>query len=796
MTEDWRVNRVDELTLRDRTEHGAFGPVAFDHNELHQVENRTAVDPAGYTWGVNGNISTRTGGPYGDAIFTHDWRDRLASVEQGSTITDILVDPLGRMVGKVKHTADGDVARAYLHDGDQVAIEYVQPAGSTNWQPERRHIWSTWIDQLAVEQIDTDGDGTLETTLYPITDMLGSVQLLTDDSGAIVERIEYDPDGTPHFWSADTQGPAVNRVVWTGDGTTPSGAVTPQVFEIGFSEVVDAASVAGVSATLTPEGGSAVELSVTIAADGRSADLNGATITAGVNYALHVEGLKDPSGNALQPEDRMVSVADDQVFEVLTDTVPPLLVAVMDAVDGVYLLFDEAVVGSGDLTAAVTINRQGVEVDGETTRINANVLKWTPAEPTTWLLAAQYALTGINVEDLGGNAVDAASMSFTHLAIVDGQLLIARQAATESVPMGASAFGVTSLFQGRTWHSDLGMYYYRARWYLPEGGVFGERDPFPHLDGSNPYQFLANSMVNTVDSSGMVVSYSEGAEPISASFKFYRESQPETWLKGQSWWQGVFPGAKNGVRQRPWYYFRDFSRSAYIEFPAGAPLQMIGMLRCNWIENQWIRHPVTPASAHAGNSLMLLMGNWEKAASSQQERNSNIAIQRMRLTQIALIVQFLRAVGDDALAINKESGSDYFQWGDPFVSKGAVLASTYLIEHLSDFKGLGDKKYSVIGALLQAIVVNTRLNGGWGGHDVVLRTARMIAQKTDVTLMIGKPRDQFSKAGKVEGQGEYDTFYSEWQEVKKVDGRELTRSTVEYTVGGGAGSVFFYSPKR
>ena len=81
--EDWRVNRVDELTLRDRMEHGAFGPVAFDHNELHQVENRTAVDPAVYTWGVNGNISTRTGGPYGDAVFAHDWRDRLASVEQG-----------------------------------------------------------------------------------------------------------------------------------------------------------------------------------------------------------------------------------------------------------------------------------------------------------------------------------------------------------------------------------------------------------------------------------------------------------------------------------------------------------------------------------------------------------------------------------------------------------------------------------------------------------------------------------------------------------------------------------------
>jgi RHS repeat-associated protein len=137
-----------------------------------------------------------------------------------------------------------------------------------------------------------------------------------------------------------------------------------------------------------------------------------------------------------------------------------------------------------------------------TERVNANVLKWTPAEPTTWLLAAQYALSGIDVEDLGGNAVDAASMSFTHLAVVDGQLLIARQAATESVPVGASAYGVTSLFQGRTWHSDLGMYYYRARWYLPEGGVFLERDPLQYLDSPNSFSFENSSPFNFGDPLG------------------------------------------------------------------------------------------------------------------------------------------------------------------------------------------------------------------------------------------------------------------------------------------------------
>ena len=117
MTEDWEVDDVDQLRWRNRVERGRYEPVGYTYNELHQVVERTHTDPADYTWDVNGNLKTRTNGLYGDAVFTHDWRDRLTGVEQGSVTTDILLDPRGRMVGKVRHTPDGDIARAYLHDG-------------------------------------------------------------------------------------------------------------------------------------------------------------------------------------------------------------------------------------------------------------------------------------------------------------------------------------------------------------------------------------------------------------------------------------------------------------------------------------------------------------------------------------------------------------------------------------------------------------------------------------------------------------------------------------------------------
>ncbi len=53
-----------------------------------------------------------------------------------------------------------------------------------------------------------DGDGTLETILYPVTDLPGSVEVLTNEEGRIVERIAYDPDGSGERLRSS---PQVNR---------------------------------------------------------------------------------------------------------------------------------------------------------------------------------------------------------------------------------------------------------------------------------------------------------------------------------------------------------------------------------------------------------------------------------------------------------------------------------------------------------------------------------------------------------------------------------------------------------
>jgi len=391
-----------------------------------------------------------------------------------------------------------------------------------------------WIDDLAVEQVDTDGDGTLETTLYPVTDLLGSVQLLTDDAGTPVERITYDPDGTPHFWSADTTRPRVTRIAWTGDGALPTGdTVTAQAFEIGLSEAIDPASLTAATATLTAEGGEPQRLTLTLAPDGRTAYLTGATIEAGTTYTLHLEGLTDTSHNPLWPEDATFTVTDAATYQILDDTTSPTLLAVLDTAGGLYLLFDEPVEpapGFG-LDNAVTLTRQGQPVAGTASRLGATVLAWHPDGPSGWLPGGDYTLAALHLQDLAGNPITAPTPTLTHLATSDRMLLLAYKAPTDSQPEAQSTYGLTTLFQGRTWHGDLGAYHYRARWYLPEIGQFAERDPAGPTDSADLYQGFYWNGQNVVDPTGndvFVFRYGVAKYQVFATIRFLYDDRELT----------------------------------------------------------------------------------------------------------------------------------------------------------------------------------------------------------------------------------------------------------------------------
>ena len=152
----------------------------------------------------------------------------------------------------------------------------------------------------------------------------------------------------------------------------------------------------------------------------------------------------------------------------------------------------------------ITVDRSAGPVAGSGERLGPQLFKWTADEGAPWYPQQAYEITQLSVQDLAAapNAVVAVPGGFTHVATYPDQTLVAFSKPDHSQPIAQSRFGLTSLFQGRSWHEELGLYYFRARWYEARVSSFLERDPLEGISGQNWYEAFRSNSPNFLDADG------------------------------------------------------------------------------------------------------------------------------------------------------------------------------------------------------------------------------------------------------------------------------------------------------
>ncbi|MDN5850370.1 MAG: hypothetical protein L0H63_12170, partial [Nitrococcus sp.] len=151
----------------------------FQHNRLTNVRNAAGATVVGLGYDARGNVTNKSG-----ATLDFDYGNRLRSTTLGGAASHYVYDGLGRRVG------DTTVGGAKIS-------QYSQAGQLLHSSDQRRQRISNYVylggSLVAVTQQPTAGGAT--TVRYQHTDALGSPVAVTDASGAVVERYQYEPYG-------------------------------------------------------------------------------------------------------------------------------------------------------------------------------------------------------------------------------------------------------------------------------------------------------------------------------------------------------------------------------------------------------------------------------------------------------------------------------------------------------------------------------------------------------------------------------------------------------------------------
>jgi len=156
-----------------------------EHEKNGQVFSNSVDSMNRYAASYNGNLAldydprgntTR----YGDLDLTYDVYGKVVGAEEPAMTAVYLYDASDR---RVMSQVNG-YATYFVLEGDRV----LQEVDGNSAQVTKEYVWGSAIDELVILQLDGE-------IYHAHADALGSTVLLTDETGEIVERYDYNPFG-------------------------------------------------------------------------------------------------------------------------------------------------------------------------------------------------------------------------------------------------------------------------------------------------------------------------------------------------------------------------------------------------------------------------------------------------------------------------------------------------------------------------------------------------------------------------------------------------------------------------
>jgi len=213
-----------------------------DRGQLEGADQSGTTNDESYTYDENGNRVTANGSTYAtgddnrlasDGTYTYEYdnegnRVKRTEIATGE-YTEYKWDHRNRLVKVTEYNAsdvatqavdhaydaenqwirrtvdpDGDTGSdpveqtVFVHDDNQLVMQFddTGSADLTKDDLSHRYLWGAAVDQLlADEEVNSLTNANLNETLWALTDHLGSVRDLVDDSGAVQNHKSYDAYG-------------------------------------------------------------------------------------------------------------------------------------------------------------------------------------------------------------------------------------------------------------------------------------------------------------------------------------------------------------------------------------------------------------------------------------------------------------------------------------------------------------------------------------------------------------------------------------------------------------------------